>query len=297
MRNVIVVGLLLSSVLLSPGFAQQEKVMAAAPQPSPGHGALQFFLTALAKDDSPTVLQETGLSVLVDKTVAQVKGLRSAKDDPLLFAVLVDVSGSDAPTANSIREAAFQLFQGLASAQNQGYLVFFNDRLAMSQIPLSVSQAKQALDLAVFRGGTAVYDAIEQTCKQKLSRSGNPARPRRVIVLISDGRDNASDATAIKAEQTALEEGVSVFSVVTKAPMGEDPKGERMLKDISQRTGGLATDKDLKQAVPLSLGAIEAQWAVTVVPTQSADRKIHSMQIKFAQKDVRVSAPRGLFLD
>jgi len=274
--------------------------VAASPQPSPGQGELQFFLTAVAKDDSPTVPQENGLSVLLDKTAAQVKGVRSAKDDPLLFAVLVDVSGSDAPTANSIREAAFQLFQGLVSPQNQGYLVFFNDRVVMSQIPLSVSQAKQVLDLATFKGGTAVYDAIEQTCKQKLSRSGNPARPRRVILLISDGGDNASDVTAMKAEQAVLEEGVSVFSVVTKGPMAgpmTGTRGQKILKQISQRTGGLATDKDLKQAVPMALAAIEAQWAVTVVPTQSADRKLHSMQIKSAQKDVRVSAPSDLFLE
>jgi hypothetical protein len=75
------------------------------------------------------------------------------------------------------------------------------------------------------------------------------------------------------------------------------PQGEKFLKEISQRTGGLATDKDLKQAIPLSLAAIEAQWAVTVVPTQSADRKLHSMQTKCAQKDVRISAPSGLFLE
>lgn len=287
---------LLCATVLLWALSNQIEVIAAAPQSSPVQADLQFFLTARAKDDSPTVLQETGLSVLVDKTVAQVKGVRSAKDDPLLFAVLVDVSRSDAATANSIKEAAFQLFQALASAQNQGYLVLFNHRVAMSQVPLSVSQANKALDSAMFDGGTAVYDAIEQTCKQKLSRSGNPARSRRVILLISDGEDNQSHVTDTKAEQAALEEGVSVFSVVTKGPMG-GPQGEKFLKEISQRTGGLATDKDLKQAVPVLIAAIEGQWAVTVVPTQSADRKLHSMQIKCAQKNVRISAPSGLFLE
>jgi hypothetical protein len=62
-------------------------------------------------------------------------------------------------------------------------------------------------------------------------------------------------------------------------------------------TGGLATDKDLKHAIPVSLAAIEAQWAITVVPTQSAEGKLHLMQTKCAQKDVRISAPTGLFLE
>jgi VWFA-related protein len=287
---------LLCATVLLWALLNQIEGIAAAPQSSPGQADFQFFLTVLAKDDSPIVLQEADLSVLVDKKVAQVKRVRSAKDDPLLFAVLVDVSKSDAASANSIKEAAFQLFQGLASAPNQGYLVLFNHRVAMSQVPLSVSQAKKALDVAIFDGGTAVYDAIEQTCKQKLGRAANPARSRRVIVLISDGEDNSSYVTHMKAEQAALEEGVSVFSVVTKGPMG-GPHGEKFLNEISQRTGGLATDDDLKQAVPVSLAAIEAQWSVTVVPTRSADRKLHSMQIKCGQKDVRISAPSGLFLE
>jgi Mg-chelatase subunit ChlD len=276
--------------------SNQIEVIAAAPQASPGQADLQFFLTALAKDDSPAVLQETALSVRVDKAVAQVKGVRSVKDDPLLFAVVVDVSRSDSSTASSIKEAAFQLFQGLASAQNQGYLVLFNHRVATSQAPISVSEAKKALDSATFGGGTAVYDAIEQTCRQKLSRSGNLARSRRVILLVSDGEDNSSHVTHKNAEQAALEEGVPVFSVVTKGPMG-GPQGEKFLKEVSQMTGGFATDKDLKRAVSLSLAAIEAQWVVTLVSTQSADRSLHSMQIKCTQKDVRISAPSGVLLE
>jgi Ca-activated chloride channel family protein len=276
--------------------SNQIELIAAAPQTSPGQADLQFFLTALAKNDSPAILQDTALSVRVDKAVAQVKGVRSVKDDPLLFAVVVDVSRSDASTANSIKEAAFQLFQGLAVAQNQGYLVLFNHTVAMSQAPISASEAKKVLDLATFSGGTAVYDAIEQTSRQKLSRSGNPARSRRLILLISDGEDNQSHVTNKKAEQAALEEGVAVFSVVTKGSMS-GPQGEKFLKEVSQVTGGFATDKDLKRAVSVSLAAVEAQWAVTLVLTQSADRNLHSMQIKCTQRDVRISAPSGVFVE
>ena len=257
------------------------------------HGDREF-LTAFPEGDAPVVLQEADLTVLVDKNMAQVKQVRSAKNDPLIFAVLVDISKSSAARSNSIKEAAFQLFQGLASAQNQGYLVLFKHRVAMSQVPLSVVEVRQALDLAVFDGGTALYDAIEETCRHKLSRSGNPAWPRRVIVLISDGGENSSNVTHMKAEQAALEEGVSVFSVVMK---GGGPQDVKFLKEISQRTGGVATDEDLKQSVPFSLAAIQAQWSVTVAPARSGDRKLHSMEVRYAQKGVRVSAPDRLLLE
>jgi VWFA-related protein len=270
--------------------------IAASPQALSGQPDFQFFLTALAKDNSPAVLQQTALSVRIDKAVAQVKSVRSVKDDPLLFAVVVDVSKSDASIANSITEAAFRLFQGLASAHNQGYLVLFNHDVATTEAPISVSEAKKALDSATFAGGTALYDAVEITCRQRLSRSENPARSRRVILLISDGEDNSSHATRTKAEQAALEEGVSVFSVLTNDPMSI-PRGERVLKEISQTTGGFAIEKDLRRAVALSLAAIKAQWVVTLVSTQSADRNLHSMQITCTQKDVRISAPSSVLLE
>lgn len=263
---------------------------------APDSGDVRFFLTASAKGDSPAVLQETDLSVVVDGAPVQVKGVRPANDEPLLFALLVDISRSDAPDADAVRQAAFELFQRLGMGQNQGFLGFFNHRLAISRTPLPIQQAKQALDAATFTGGTAVYDAVEQTCRQKLNRSGNPDKPRRLILLISDGEDNSSHTTNRGAEEAALEEGVSVFSIVTKSPLG-GARGQAFMKEIGHRTGGLSTEKDLKQAVAISIAAIETQWEVTLASSRSADRKLHSLQIKCKQKDVHISAPSDVFLE
>jgi Mg-chelatase subunit ChlD len=133
---------------------------------------------------------QSELSVSVDKQTAQVNTLRAAKSDALLFAVVVDASKSDAGGAALIKKAALQLFQGLSTDGNRGYLVLFNVSVAISHKPLQVSEAQSVLDATKFDGGTAVYDAIEQTCIQRLSRSGNPDTPRRVILLIPDGEDN-----------------------------------------------------------------------------------------------------------
>lgn len=264
--------------------------------PTPDKGAVRFFLTASAKGGSAAVLQETELTVVVDEVPAQVKALRPVKDDPLLFALLVDISKSDAATADSVKEAAFQLFQRLGSSQNQGYLGFFNHRLTISRTPLPVSQAKQALDAATFTGGTAIYDAIEQTCRQKLSRAGNPDRPRRLILVISDGEDNQSHVTHRGAEEAALEEGISVVSIVTRSALGGE-RGEAFMREVSHRTGGLSIEKDLKQAVPVALAAIDAQWEITLAPPRPADKKLHSMQVKCKQKDVHISAPSDVLLE
>lgn len=288
--------LLFGTAVLLSALSGQIHLMAVPPQSAPDSAGLQVFLSAFGKSDSPAVLQEAELSVRIDKTVAQVKAVRSAKGEPLLFAVLVDTSKSDASAADSVKEAAFQLFERLARAPNQGYLVLFNHRVAVSRDPISASQAKEALGATIFEGGTAVYDAIEQTCKQELSRSGNPTTPRRVILLISDGEDNSSHVTHIRAEEAALEEGVSVFSLMTKSPLG-GPRGENFLREISQRTGGLSIDKELKKGVPVLVAGIEAQWMITLIPTQPADKKLHPMQTRCMQKDVHVYAPSDVLLE
>ena len=277
----------LASVLLLPICLTAQE--AAQPDKSP-----HFFLTAFGRGDSPAILQENELSVLVDKTPAQVKSVRSTKSDPLLFAVLVDVSKSDAETADSVKQAAFQFFETLSGSQREGYLVLFNHRVAVSRAPLSVSQAKQALDSMRFEGGTAVYDAIEQTCKQALNKSKDHERLRRVILIISDGEDNSSHLNHIQAEEAALEEGVSVFSVVTSPALGES-RGAKFLKEISQKTGGFSSDKDVKKAVPLLLAAIDAQSEITVAPTQAGDGKLHPMKVKCSQKDVHIYPPDSIF--
>jgi Ca-activated chloride channel homolog len=213
-----------------------------------------------------------------------------------LFAVLVDTSRSDLGSAESIRKAALQLFQSLTSDTSRGYLVLFNISAAISKQPLQASQVQSALDGVQFGGGTAVYDAMEQTCIQKLSRSGNPDTPRRVIVLISDGDDNQSHVTRHRAEEAAAKEGVAVFSLATESTIA-DTRGEYFLKEISRDTGGQAISaKNLTDGVGLLLRAIENQWALNFVPAQPLGQKSHSLDIKTSEKDVHLSAPAHIFV-
>jgi Mg-chelatase subunit ChlD len=202
----------------------------------PANSLVQVFLTATSDNGAPSALTESELRVLVDRKPASLNTLRSAKNDALMFALLVDISGSDANNAEWIRNAALGLFQGLATAGNQGHLVLVRDKVAISDTPLQVQQVQKVLNDTKFGGGTALYDAIEETCTQKLSHAGNPVNSRRVIVLISDGLDNASHIQHTKAEEVAERERVAVFSLVIHSSATR--RGEQILQEISRDTGG-----------------------------------------------------------
>ena len=84
-----------------------------------------------------------------------------------------------------------------------------------------------------------------------------------MILLISDGEDDASYATQKRAEEAALQEGVSVFALETRITQ---MRGDKFLRKLSQETGGFFTDKDFKKAVPAALAAIDAQSIITFSP-------------------------------
>jgi von Willebrand factor type A domain len=188
-----------------------------------------------------------------------------------------------------------RLFEGLSSGGNQGYLVLFNQRVAMSNGPTPVSIAQTALQNVQFQGGTAIYDAIDDVCAQKLSRSQSRDIPRRVIVLVSDGDDNASHISRAKVEETAQREGVAVFSLVTGAYLTEPP-GEQFLQEIGQTTGGQSIKgKNMTEDVTRLLNVIERQWALSLIPAQPLGQKSASLSVKSTQKDVRLSTPARIF--
>lgn len=261
--------------------------------PSAPHGSVlaHVFLVASGNDNSRVTPAEPDLRVFVDKKPVNVVSLRPAKDVSLQFAVLVDVSKSSARDADSIKKAVSRLFQSLSVGGNEGYLVAFNGRVAMSNEPLHAAQVQAALSNLSFGGGTAVYDAIEETCAQRLSRSGNPGTARRLIVLISDGDDNQSHVRPADAESAAEREGVAIFSLAIGSSTAGS-RGEHFLKDASRKTGGEeVTGKNLTEEVQHLLTAIEEQWILSFVSAQAPDQKLHTLSIQSSQKNIRFSAP------
>ncbi len=280
--------------LISWGALAQVHIAAQTSHP-PGsdNPQVQVFLSVRSQA-TPLALSPSDLSVSVDKRPAQVNEVRPANGDPLLFAILADTSKSEQRNAAFIKSAILELFQALSNGDNQGYLVFFNDLVASSKMPLSLTQVQQALDLVRFSGGTAIYDAIDQTCTHQLGASQIAKTPRRaiIIIIISDGEDNSSRESHEKVETLAQTQGIAIFSFVTPASALSGARGERFLKEISQQTGGRAiAAKNLATDLPPLVTAINGQWVVSFAPSQAGNQKLQSLQVKIKQKGVDIAAP------
>ncbi len=137
---------------------------------------------------------------------------------PLKAAIVLDTSssmdkGSRLPKA---KKAALKFLDVLDSQQDQGLVVTFNDEVTVAQdITTNVDELSAAIRGASASGGTALYDAIWKSARKLEGFDG-----RRVLVLLSDGRDEdpsglqpGSLHTLEEALDQALRSEIMIFAI------------------------------------------------------------------------------------
>ena len=120
-------------------------------------------------------------------------------------------------------------------------------------------------------GGTALFDAVYVACKERMQ--ADPTQPaRRVLVILSDGRDNMSHVTRDRAIAAAQKARTVIFAVST----GENPNGSSDSSGLywfADKTGGHAFLPPSRKGVPKVFSSIREQienmYAVTFVPADA----------------------------
>ena len=86
-------------------------------------------------------------------------------------------------------------------------------------------------------GGAALYDAVYMACTRRDLVKGEPIEPRRVIVIVGDGHDNASHKALNEVIELAQRNLVTIYGVSTVA-YGFNVEGEGNLTRLAAETGG-----------------------------------------------------------
>jgi hypothetical protein len=258
---------------------------------------LKIFVTASSKDGSPITPDVSTLSVAIDKQPVQITSVHSAKDDKLLFAVMLDKSSSQAPREAALKDAALKIFQGLTNEHSQGYLVLVDTHTFPSKRPLQPSEVQFTLEHIGFGGGTALYDGIAQISSGILSKSQNRDISRRVLIVLSDGDDNYSNILASKMDETEQREGVPVFSLLQYEADGSR-RGSDALQQSAKDTGGTAVFENRSlDGVAALIAAVQSQSVLSIAaPTQPGGGRLHSLSIKTREKGVHIAAPANILI-
>ena len=181
-------------------------------------------------------LQQANFAVYEDRVAQRIR-LFQHEDIPVTVGLVIDHSGSmDAKLAEVT--AGAKAFVRSSNTDDQMFVVNFNETVSLG-LPDAIGFTTNAeeLERAIWRsraaGQTALYDAIVVA----LARLRAGVRDKKVLVVISDGADNASRHKLAQVLDMAATSNVLIYTVGLFAPEDQDANPS-VLRHLARATGG-----------------------------------------------------------
>ncbi len=164
----------------------------------------------------------------------------AAEDAPVTVGLILDNSGSMQPNCERLIAAALG-FAATSNPQDELFALAFDEdiRAALSDgapFTSDIPTLRDALVRALStRGRTALFDAIAAGLRY-LERGHDE---RKVLVVVSDGGDNASHTTFRDVLASAQASNALIYTVALVDPIDRD-NNPKLLKELAEATGGEA---------------------------------------------------------
>jgi VWFA-related protein len=206
--------------------------------------AYEVRLNATVLDSSGRSVQTLGkdaFHVFEDNVPQTIASFRH-EDLPVSLGILIDSSGSMYDKRAAVDAASLDLVK-LSNPQDEAFLVDFSWEAFIDQdFTNSIDKLQQGLSYIKSSGGTAIYDALVASADYL---SKNAKHPKQVLLIVTDGEDNASSATLEQAIRRIQDfDGPVVYCIgllfgddTTKT---EARHARRVLETLSEQTGGAA---------------------------------------------------------
>jgi Ca-activated chloride channel homolog len=210
------------------------------------------------------------------------------EDVPVSLGVIIDDSGSMSTKRSRVEAAAVAMVRN-SNPQDEVFIVNFNDDYFLD-VPFTndIHKMEQGLARIDSRGGTAMRDAINASLDYEKQQA---KKDKKVLVVITDGNDNASNVSLERVVQRANQSDTLVYAIglFTDEEKHEATKARRALKELTNETGGLAFyPKDVNEVQSLALEIahdIRSQYTLAYTPA------IQQLDGSYRQIKVTVDAP------
>jgi VWFA-related protein len=228
-------------------------------------------------------LGEDDFQVYEDGVLQPIKQF-SHEDIPVTVGLVIDNSGSMSTKRADVIAAALA-FARSSNPQDQMFVVNFNEKVSFGLPDYTlftdqVAQLEVALSRIASNGETALYDAIAVALEHL--RKGT--RDKKVLIVISDGGDNASqhklaDIMALAGQPDAIIYTIGIFDEQ------DADRNPGVLRRLAKDTGGEAfLPKSLKDVAPICeriAHDIRNQYTLAYVPTnKKRDGAYRVIQVK-----------------
>jgi Ca-activated chloride channel homolog len=188
-------------------------------------------------------LKQESFRIFEDK-VEQKLSIFRQEDVAVSLGLVIDNSGSMRDKITQVRTAALT-FVKVSNPQDESFVVNFNDDFYLDTVhdfTSDVNEMKDALDRIDSRGSTGLYDALIGS----LDHLKKGHKDKKVLLVISDGLDNASRRTLEDAVREAQRSDAVIYAIGIfsdedlKQSRSQMRKARGALTDLTTATGGLA---------------------------------------------------------
>jgi VWFA-related protein len=162
------------------------------------------------------------------------------QDQPVSLGILVDNSGSMLDKRAAVNAATLNLLKA-SNPLDKTFIVNFSDRAFLDQgFTSDIGELDRGLSHFDSKGTTALYDAVAVSADE-LANHGR--LPKQVLLVITDGADNASRTDLEQAIRRVQNLGGPVVYTIGLLFGDEKEESERArtaLEKLSRETGGIA---------------------------------------------------------
>lgn len=280
-------------------------------------------------------LEQKDFEVLEDNKPQKLSYFSRERAQPVVVGFLIDLSNSSRAQWKNFQTAATELALTLLPGKEQfaGYLIGYGSK---AELMVNTTTDPETI-VGKIRdmkpgGGAALYDSIYIACTNRALVKGEPIEPRRVLIVIGDGNDNASSKTLEQVLEVAQKNLVTIYGISTSAYGSRNDGDENLLRLASETggrveyplediykdvqgfasvpsdegnfafkvgTGGFASamSSAIFRAIANVAGEVTTQYILRYIPdsTDVTGNKLHNINVKVALPDVTVRARKGYY--
>jgi VWFA-related protein len=206
-------------------------------------------------------------------------------DIPVALGIVIDNSGSMREKRDKVNQAVLNLIRA-SNPRDETFVVNFSQESYLDQdFTSNIGLLQQALQKVSTKGSTALYDAIVASA---IHLKNDNRVERRILLVITDGRDNASQQTLAEAMRHLQGENCPTLYAIGLLGDELQQSDSGALMSLANVTGGVAFfPKSLNEVDDIARTVardIHSQYTIAYKPTN------HSHAAKYRVIEVKAQA-------
>ena len=264
---------------------------------------VMLYCTVVDRKGSPvTDLDRASFHVQEDKAPVPV-GHFSHQETPASISIVLDDSESMKEKHSAVQGGALQFIQ--AAKPDEAFLMDFADTAYIDQeFTTDRAQVERAVSASTtVAGGTALFDTLIAAADRLSEKARNS---KRVIIVMSDGNDNASAAdlhAAIQRVQGMNGPVIYAIGLLYDLPGAEARRARKTLSTLAEETGGEAffpaSTAEVVRAADQAAADIHSQYMIGFRPLPDSGSGVyHTVTVRVSAQgrgSLSVRTRKGFF--